>query len=156
MHKSKEGRRSFQRTANRKSYIRRSGTSIFVAGSTIRIMRQKSRDSIKTVRGVSRRESGLTLKGSDKSRISRPGPGPGLEPIELNSGPIHECVADESETTHTRLEKPYEVWCNNPPSCVIRRMKHGSLTQACNVEKRQPVHKCMREVARARALSWAT
>ena len=72
-------------------------------------MRQKSRDSIKTVRGVSRRESGPTLKGSEKARISRPGLGPGLEPIELNSGPIHECVANESEITHIRLEKPYVV-----------------------------------------------
>ena len=85
-----------------------------MVGSTIRTMRQKSRDSIKTVRGVSRRESGPTLKGSEKARISRPGQGPGLEPIELNSGPIHECVAyykfsNENEITHIRPEKPYVV-----------------------------------------------
>ena len=80
-----------------------------MAGSTIRTMRQKSRDSIKTVRGVSRRESGPTIKGSEKSRISRPGQGLELEPLGLNSGPIYECVAIENEITHTRLEKPYVV-----------------------------------------------
>ena len=44
-----------------------------------------------------------------KGRITRPGQGPGPEPIELNSGPIDECAAhykfsNENEVTHIRAE----------------------------------------------------